>query len=237
MNWSEDNPSSAAESTDLTEAIAIEQTTPGALYYGDQGELPLDTRRTLMQLLAGPALDAHLHSKLWLVLLRDETVVRRYLAALFLDLVIDRDTQVAFTRQADTGELEVPSLLRRVPLTFIDSVLLLYLRQRLTQASAQGERAVVSLVEIIEYLTLYQRANNTDQAGFTKRIHAAVEKIKKYNVLRKIRSSEERFEISPTLKLLFSAEEIQNLTTLYQRKVEGEMSDQQTNLEENDDDS
>lgn len=215
MNWPEDNISPEVEDVDLTAATTIEQATSDALYYGDQSELPLDTRRALMQLLSGPSLDAHLHSKLWPVLLRDETVVRRYLAALFLDLVIDRDAQVAFTRQADTGELEAPSLLRRVPLTFIDSVLLLYLRQRLTQASAQGERAVVSLAEISEYLTLYQRANNTDQAGFTKRIHAAVEKIKKYNVLRKIRSSEERFEVSPTLKLLFSAEEIQNLTTLY----------------------
>jgi hypothetical protein len=44
----------------------------------------------------------------------------------------------AFTRQADTGDLEVPLLLRRAQLTFIDSILLLHLRQRLTQADSQG---------------------------------------------------------------------------------------------------
>jgi hypothetical protein len=55
-----------------------------------------------------------------------------------------------------------------------------------------------------------------------KRVHASIEKIKKHSILQKIRSSEDRFEISPTLKLLFSAEEIQALTHLYQRMAAGE---------------
>ncbi len=79
-------------------------------------------------------------------------MIRRRLAELFLELVIDRDVQVAFTRQADTGDLEVPLLLRRAQLTFIDSILLLHLRQRLTQADSQGDRAVVSTDEIMEFL-------------------------------------------------------------------------------------
>lgn len=193
-----------------------------ALFSGDSGELPLDTRRALVQLLSGPALDARRHAKLWPVLLRDELALRRRLADLFLELVIDRDAQVAFTRQADTGDLEVPLLLRRAQLTFIDSVLVLYLRQRLTQADAHGERAVVSLDEMVDNLTLYERAVSTDRAGFTKRVHASVEKVKKHNILQKIRASDDRYEISPTLKLLFSAEEIQSLMALYQRMAAGE---------------
>lgn len=198
---------------------AILQTT--ALFPGDTGQLALDTRRALVQLLAGPSLEARRHGKLWPVLLRDEAVLCQRLAELFLELVIDRDMQVAFTRQADTAGLEVPQLLRRAQLTFVDSVLVLYLRQRLTQADAHGERAVVSLDEILENLTLYERAASTDRAGFTKRVSASVEKVKKHNILHKIRGSEERFEISPTLKLLFSAEEIQSLATLYQQMADG----------------
>ncbi len=193
-----------------------------ALFSGDSGELALDTRRALVQLLSGPALDGRRHARLWPVLLRDELTVRRRLAELFLELVIDRDMQVAFTRQADTGDLEVPLLLRRAQLTFIDSVLVLYLRQRLTQADAHGERAVVSTEEMVENLTLYERAASTDRAGFARRVHASVEKVKKHNILQKIRGSEDRYEISPTLKLLFSAEEIQTLTALYLRMAAGE---------------
>ena len=195
---------------------------PVKLFEGDSGELELETRRVLVQLLAGPSLDGRRHAKLWPVLVRDEALIRRRLSELFLELVMDLDLQVAFTRQADAGDLETPVLLRRAQLTFLDSIMLLYLRQRLTQADAQGERAVISVDEIVEHMSVYERSTNTDRAGFNKRIQASIEKIKTHSILQKIRSSEDRFEISPTLKLLFSAEAIQSLTRTYQRMAAGE---------------
>jgi hypothetical protein len=185
------------------------------LFLGDRSELSLDTRRALVKLLSGPSLEARRHSKLWSALISHEEIIRSRLSELFLGLVIDRDLQVAFTRQLDVGDLETPILLRSIQLTFIDSVLILYLRQKLAQADAHGIRAVVATEEIEEDLTLYERNVNTDHAGFTKRIRASIEKVKKYNLIQKIRSSETRFEVSPTLKLLFSAEEIQALTRQY----------------------
>jgi hypothetical protein len=192
-----------------------------SLFNGDRGDLPLDTRRVLVQLLTGPYLDGRRHALLWPVLIRDEPVICRRLSELFLSLVIDRDQQVAFTRQADTGELEVPVLLRRAPLTFIDSVVLLYLRQQLMRAEARNERAVVSLPEIAEYMALYGHSVSTDHAGFVKRVNASIEKIKQHSILQRIRETEDRLEISPTLKLLFSAEEVQALTAIYVRMREG----------------
>ena len=185
------------------------------LYPGDSGELSLDARRVLVQLLAGPSLEGRRHSKLWPVLIREEEAIRRRLSELFLQLVIDRDLQAAFTRQADTGELEVPRLLRRANLTLLESILLLDFRGRLTQAESHGDRALVSTGEIVELLGVYDRSGNTDRALFEKRVYAAVEKMKKHNILRRIRHGEGRFEISPTLKLLFSAEKIQALTRVY----------------------
>ena len=164
MNWSENDEAAMPAEAQAPDAA---QAPADTLFMGDSGELALDTRRALVQLLAGPSLDGRRHSKLWPILVRDEAVIRRRLAELFLELVIDRDVQVAFTRQADTGDLEVPLLLRRAQLTFIDSILLLHLRQRLTQADSQGDRAVASTDEIMEFLTLYERASTTDRAvGF-----------------------------------------------------------------------
>jgi len=208
MNWP-DNPSPATAADGEPEQPAE------ALYPGDSGGLSLEARRVLVQLLAGPSLDGQRHARLWPVLIRDEAAIRERLSELFLDLVIDRDQQVAFTRQADTGDLDTPLLLRRANLTLIDSLLLLHLRQLLTQADAHGERAVVSKAEMVEYLGVYERVGNTDRALFEKRIHASIEKVKKHSILRKIRASDDRFEVSPTLKLLFSAEEIQALTRVY----------------------
>jgi hypothetical protein len=214
MNWRDPAPG-----TSVGDAAAPDGTMQ--LFAGDTGELPLDTRRALAQLLAGPSLDARRHSKLWLALVRDEAAIRKRLAELFLELIIDPDLQVAFLRQADVGDLDAPTLLRSAPLTFLDSVLVLYLRQCLTQADARGERAVVGSDEMLEHLKVYERSVNTDRAGFMKRCQNSIDKVKKHSILQKIRFSEDRFEISPTLKLLFSAEAIQALTRLYEQMAAG----------------
>lgn len=232
MNWPDHlfataAPEDGAPEGETLKAEGAGQESDRALYQGDSGELSLDARRVLVQLLAGPSLDGQRHSRLWPALIRDEAAIRSRLSELFLQLVIDRDLQVAFTRQAETGDLEAPRLLRRANLTFIDSILLLHLRQRLTQAEAHGERAVASTDEIVEFLGVYEQAGNTDRALFEKRIHASIEKIKKHSILRRIRSSEHRFEISPTLKLLFSAAEIQALTRIYQHRQAPQASPEQ----------
>ncbi len=188
----------------------------GALYPGDTGTLPLEARRALVQLLSGPSLDGRRHGRLWPALLQHRAAIESRLADLFLELVVDPDLQTAFVRQADTGELDAPILLRRKPLTFLESVLLLYLRGLLADAELRGERAVVERDEMMAHLALYEPHLNTDHAGFEKRARAAIEKVKDKNLLSAIRGSEGRFEISPTLKLLFSAEQVAQLARTYQ---------------------
>lgn len=192
-----------------------EENNNSELYPGDRGELPEDARRVLIQLLSGPLIDSKRHKNLWSVLLRDQDVIRSRLSELFLELIIDSELEVSFTRQADTAGLDAPKLLRRSPLTFLDTALILYLRRLLADADIQGERAVVSSEEMIEEMKLYEKSESTDQAGFEKRINAAIEKARKNNILRVIRGSEDRYEIAPTLKLLFNAEEISALTKIY----------------------
>lgn len=198
------------------------QATEG-LYPGDQGELPLEARRVLIKLLSGPVLDAQRHGQLWPVLMREEARLRARLSELFLTLVVDSEQEVAFVRQADTGDLEAPRLLRRTRLTLIDSALLLHLRQQLMEASRHGERAVVELDDLHEQLASFRRQDSTDAFGHRKRVDAAIEKAKKNSILRKLRGSDSRFEVSPILKLLFSAEEISALSQEYRRLAESSL--------------
>lgn len=228
MNWDErengDHASNAPEAS-------------AALYPDDRGTLPFETRRVLVQLLSGPSIDGRRHSKLWPILVRDEELLRSRLSDLFLDLIIDYDQQVAFTRQAQANDLEAPVLLRRLPLTFIDSALLLYLRSLLTTADARGERATVDEEDILEHLLVYEPTANTDHAGFNKRVQASIKKMKDNNMLQKLRGSEQRYEVAPTLKLLFSAEEIQALTRQYVAMMAGNAvaADPEEGEEEDDD--
>ena len=199
---------------------STEETEPlqgsNAVFVGDSAELPLETRRVLVQLLSGPVLDAQRQTKLWPVLLRDEDTLRTRLHELFLELVVDYDQQVAFTRQVVDPEVDIPILLRKTTLTFLQSALLLYLREQLIQADARGERAVTAREDMIEHLSVFDRDRNTDQAKFRKQAEAAVDEAAALNLIRKLRGGEERYEVSPTLKLLFSAEEIQALTRSYE---------------------
>jgi hypothetical protein len=186
------------------------------LFNGDTGTLRLETRRCLVALLNGPSVDGRRQPMLWSVVLRDRDALQSFLHNIFLDLIIDVAQQVAFIRQVhDEGETDIPILLRRHQLTLIESALVLYLRQRLTEADSANERAVVSNQEMTEHLTLFDKARNTDLARFDRQSARAIEKCKELNLIRPIRSSDARFEVSPTLKLLFSVEDIELLTANY----------------------
>jgi hypothetical protein len=187
------------------------------LFEGDTGELKGETRRCLVALLSGPSVDGRRQPALWQVLIRDRRILQSRLHETFLDLVVDIEQQVGFIRQiaSDDGD-SIPILLRRQQLTFIESVLVLLLRQRLTEADSANERAVVSSQEMTDHLSVFEKANNTDGVKFDKQCVAAIEKCKQLNLIRPIRASDGRFEVSPTLKLLFSAEDILALIAAYE---------------------
>lgn len=205
-------------------------------FAGDTGRLPLDTRRVLVQLLLGPSVDATRQRLLWPVLLRDEAVLRSRLHDLFLELVVDTDQQVAFTRQVVAEDIDAPVLLRKAHLTFLETALVLFLRQRLTQADAAGERAVVSHEDMQAHLGVFERVANPDQARFGRQVIGAIEKVKKLSLVRLLPGGQQRFEVSPTLKLLFPAEAIQLLTQTYQALLAGGVQAAATVDRDDDDD-
>jgi hypothetical protein len=194
----------------------------GELFIGDRGTLPLDARRAVVQLLSGPSIDGERNGILWLALLKDEATIRALLAEFFLELVIDIDLRVAFTRQVKDDGVDFPKLLRRVPLTFMDSIILLFLRQRLADYLGKGERAAVSKEEIDEHVAMYERVGNTDHAGFERRSSSSIVKLRESGILSRIRGSDSRYEISPILGILFSADHIAALSKAYAALASGE---------------
>ncbi|MCB8912505.1 DUF4194 domain-containing protein [Rhodococcus rhodochrous] len=187
------------------------------LYSGDTGELELDTRRALVQLLKGPLITASKHPEVWRTVIRDERVLRSRLADVFLDLVVDEDEQLAFTRPSETGEHRTPAVLRTERLTFMDTVMLLSLRQLLLRAQP-GERVIVDFDEVIEQLEMYRAATSTDPAGFRRRVNSSWEKMKKYSLLAPT-STEGRMEVSPVLRQLFDADQVAAVEAEFRRIV------------------
>lgn len=191
---------------------------PGALWNGDTGTLPRDTRRAIVRLVQGPYLSAERQPDLWNALMSDEAVVQRHLADMFLALVIDRETGLAFVRNADDPTGAAPSVVRTMPLTFIDTALLLHLRTLLLRVPAAGQRAFVDREELLDHLRVYRPRTSTDESGFDKRVSASVTKMVKASLLRET-SVGERYEISPILALVFGPDEVAAVAREYRRML------------------
>jgi hypothetical protein len=177
-----------------------------ALWEGDTGTLLETSRRALVQLLRGPYLSSRRHGQLWNGLLADEREIRSRLADLFLDLVVDTEAELAFVRNAEPETLDAPSVVRSAPMTFMDTALLLHLRQHLLQGGG-GDRVIVGADEMADQLQVYRGRDDADPAMFAKRVNASWTKLEKYGILART-TTEGRFEISPVLRLVFGAEEI-----------------------------
>jgi hypothetical protein len=195
------------------------------LFPGDMGVLPFPARLVLCRLLKGPYVDRALSPDLWSSLVKYQDAVESWLGEIFLELVADHQSGVGFIRQVDASLLpvKVPILLRRKQVSFLESLLLIFLRERLTLAELQGERATIKASEMAEHLRVFRKRGDSDFARLDKRIHAVIYNVaNKYYFLRKVSSAaEDIYEISPTLKLILSPESVGMLKEEYQDYFSG----------------
>lgn len=193
--------------TSLTEPVEA----PSTLFAGDPGELSELPRRVLVQLLRGPYVSRRLHPKLWPALIADETVIRRRLGDLFLELVLDPEREVAFVHNLNAEDLDVPRVIRSSRLTLLDTALVLFLRSELLRIDNGDGRVIIGRQDIDEQLQVYRPATSTDDATFARRINGSVTKMKDHSILLSTKE-EDRFEISPVLALVFTADEVESVT-------------------------
>lgn len=211
----------------MTEDLVRDREDATALWSGDTGRLPENSRRALLRLVKGPYLSADTNAQLWSALLADEAEIRSRLHDLFLDLVIDQVLGFAFVRNATADGLATPSAVRTETLTFLDTAMLLVLRQMLL--TAEGERRViVGRDEVFDQLHVY-RTPDRDEADFRKRLNASWQKLR--NTLRVVHATEraggeeDRVEISPVLGLILDADTVQALKTEYDLIAAGAAAD------------
>ncbi len=193
---------------------------PNALTDTDWGRLPVLARRALVRLVQGPYLMRAVHPNLWPALIAHEDDIRERLGDLFLDLVLEREAGVAFVRAMTAPDRDLPRTIRSMPLTFIDTALLLHLRELLLRAEASVTRVFVGRDEIDDHLTAYRAGASTDHVTYAKRINACVEKLKKASILLTT-NEEDRYEISPILAMVFDADEVLAVTGELRRLVSG----------------
>jgi len=192
--------------------VGPDDASSASLWSGDRGRLGENSRRALLELVQGPYLSGARKPRLWSALLTDTDEIRSRLHELFLELVIDTVDEFAFVRPVRTEELAVPVAVRTAALTFMDTLMLLVLRQ--TLLAAHGEhRVIVGRDEVFEQLRTYR--SSRDEADYEKRMNSSWAKLmNKLGLIHKA-GSDDRVEISPVVKFIVDADRVAALTAEY----------------------
>jgi hypothetical protein len=160
----------------------------------------------LLHLIRGPYLAAGRNRDLYQALLNNRRPIESRLADIFMELVVDQDAELAFVRNAQGADGRLPRAVRNMPLTTIDTLMVLTLRWELLMDSLN--RVFIGRDEMLEQLANYRPISKLDEAGFHRRLMGSWSKLVKAGILRPVDGNEDRCEISPVLRLVFGTEEV-----------------------------
>lgn len=183
-----------------------------SMFEGDASTLFPDQRKCLHALLKNRYLSAERHPDYWQVLLANADTIRGRLNELFFELFIDRDHQIAFKRQAlsETGD-PLPSLLRDVSHTKEETIMMVYLRQRLFSQRQEGEDVVfVDRQTLLDEVADQRPEHTTHRAMDQKRALKAIDGLATAGLLLKT-ADPDRFRLSPIIEILMPVEKLRTL--------------------------
>jgi hypothetical protein len=214
MSWDE-NP----EAADVLEARRVpgDDTDGAAAGSG----LPDPARRAFVTLLTNRYVARSRQRHIWDALLTYEAEIRERLSDMFLDLVVDRETEVAFKRQRD-GE-DFPRVLRRdKPLSRDASLVLIYIRRECAYTDLSDQSVVVTRDQIGEFLRPFQAAGDGDAARFERRVDAAINALAKpLGLLIPDPEVGYLFTVSPVVVPLVGTDELQRFEEAFRAAANG----------------
>lgn len=222
-----------------TEARALSQI---ALADEQNQGMPPEAKRALVSLLRQGVILSSQKSKLFESICRYQIDIRRHLADMYLKLVLDDKTGVAFVASVTDDELsdseslvdvvteeESVSLISRRTLSLYDTLLLLVLRKHYQERETSGEQKVVIDVERIESnLTPFLALTNNSKSD-RKKLNAAVQKMVEKRILSSVRGSDDRYEITPIIRYVVNAEFLESMLLEYKKLASdaGDLSGQE----------
>ena len=212
------------------------------LAHHEAGEsaMPHDARRVLVYLMRQGSVIATQKTKSFELLCRHEVAIRKHLSEVYLRLVLDQKTGVAFIASsnsdyknyidngnddADAGsdiedqkELELEesiTLISKRTLSLYDTLILLVLRKHYQDRESAGEQKITIDIERLEsYLTPFRSI--TDHASKDrKKLLARVKEMVKRKMLSTIRGTEDRYEITPIIRYVVSAGFLESMLAEY----------------------
>jgi Domain of unknown function (DUF4194) len=144
----------------------------------------------------------------WQALVDLRSQVRDYVEVMGLELMLDEAEGYAYLRQRQgvEGEPEIPRLVARRQLGYQVSLLLVALRKRLVEFDAKSAetRLVLDRNEIVDSVRVLL-PDTQNEARLFDRMDAHINKAIELGFLRKLRGSDDRFEVQRILKAFIDA--------------------------------
>lgn len=181
------------------------------LFDGDTGDAPVDARMVITFLMRNRVLLGGNNPEMWEALIEHEPAVVRHFHNMYVDLVIDRGSRVAFKQQVAPERGQFWVVVRAVTLTREASVLALYARERLAHA-VPGETVVITRADARSQMELYWPAHVANKAAKEKKVNGAIDTLVQQDLLLKLGGDE--WEVSPAVALVLTAGAIDRFTDL-----------------------
>ena len=142
-----------------------------------------------------------------------------YLGKMGLTLVVDEMDGYGYLKQRNytEGENEIPRLIPRHPLSYQLSLLLMLLRKQLLEfdSTSGDQRLILTRQQIADRMKVYLR-DTTNEAKLIEDIHRNIERAEGMGFLRKLRGSEDSYEVQRILRSFVNAEHL----ALFNEKLE-----------------
>jgi hypothetical protein len=199
-----------APSGTFVEARPMEDDDPG-LFAGDTGTLPFEARRVLALLLQRRYLAAADHPAEWTALLAHQQVLESRCHDMFVELVVDRDYEIAYKRQVREEGLSIPVLLKDEPYKRVETLLMLFVRNRFRQERGAGQSAAfVDAEELVDYALGFLAHDETNLAARRREIDNAVATLAREHVIDEVAAG--RYRILPVVEILLPVDRLRELT-------------------------
>lgn len=193
----------------FVDQVAMEEDT-AVLFDGDKGQLPYEARRAFALLLRSRYLSAADNPGEWRALLAHQDVLESRCHDLFLQLVVDRDYELAYKTQVREDGLAVPILLKDEPYKRVETLMMVHLRNAFRQQQGAGERvAFIDAEELVEYALSYLAQDETNLAARRREADNAIATLVREHVLDEV--GEGRYRILPVIEVLLPVDRLHEL--------------------------
>lgn len=160
----------------------------------------------------------------WEVITKQKNKIEDYVSKIGLTLIVDEMDGYGYLKQRSygEGEEEIPRLVPRHALSYPVSLLLVILRKQLLEfdSTTGDQRLIVSKQQIAERMSLFLR-DTTNEAKLMWDIDRHIERVEKMGFLRRLRGSEDSFEVQRILRSFVNAEWLNHFNEAYQRYASG----------------